>query len=88
VFPIPQGFTLGYYETHRWCFVVKYAINFVWVLMTGYALNAVETAHPDNPLNLVVDVSVDPNTTVQLPKTSVSIEFHNLTFHSGIMDRR
>lgn len=30
---------------------------------TGYALNAVETAHPDNPLNLVVDVSVDPNTT-------------------------
>lgn len=30
---------------------------------TGYAVNAVETAHPDNPLNLVVDVSVDPNTT-------------------------
>lgn len=30
---------------------------------TGDALNAVETAHPDNPLNLVVDVSVDPNTT-------------------------
>lgn len=30
---------------------------------TGYVLNAVETAHPDNPLNLVVDVAVAPNTT-------------------------
>jgi len=30
---------------------------------TGYALNAIETAHPDIPFNLVVDVSVDPNTT-------------------------
>jgi len=30
---------------------------------TGYVLNAVETAHPENPLNLVVDVAVAPNTT-------------------------
>jgi len=29
----------------------------------GYVLNAVETAHPDNPINLVVDVCVEPNTT-------------------------
>jgi hypothetical protein len=30
---------------------------------TGYVLNTVETAHPENPLNLVVDVVVAPNTT-------------------------
>lgn len=30
---------------------------------TGFVLNAVETAHPDNPVNLVVDVTVAPNTT-------------------------
>jgi hypothetical protein len=30
---------------------------------TGFVLNAVETAHPDNPLNLLVDVTVEPNTT-------------------------
>jgi hypothetical protein len=29
----------------------------------GFALNAVETAHPDNPVNLLVDVTVAPNTT-------------------------
>ena len=30
---------------------------------TGFVLNAVETAHPDNPVNLLVDVTVKPNTT-------------------------
>jgi hypothetical protein len=30
---------------------------------TGFVLNAVETAHPDNPVNLLVDVTVEPNTT-------------------------
>jgi hypothetical protein len=30
---------------------------------TGYVLNAVETAHPDNAFNLLVDVAVDANTT-------------------------
>jgi len=29
----------------------------------GFVLNAVETAHPDNPVNLLVDVTVEPNTT-------------------------
>jgi hypothetical protein len=29
----------------------------------GFVLNAVETAHPDNPVNLLVDVTVKPNTT-------------------------
>jgi hypothetical protein len=29
----------------------------------GYALNVVETAHPDNPMNLVVDVCIESNTT-------------------------
>lgn len=28
----------------------------------GVVLNAVETAHPDNPVNLLVDVTVEPNT--------------------------
>jgi hypothetical protein len=30
---------------------------------TGFVLNAVETTHPDNPVNLIVDVTVEPNTT-------------------------
>ncbi len=29
----------------------------------GFVLNAVETAHPDNPVHLLVDVTVAPNTT-------------------------
>jgi hypothetical protein len=44
---------------------------------TGYVLNVVETAHPDNPCNLVVDVAVAPNTTDDAALLNTRIESLN-----------